>query len=120
MKPRWAWSRRWRSPLWPPRRRSAPMLRRWPSMPDLDTIAAPLGAECDPDDTLIDVLDPLRAQHPLPLLVTREAQILGTVGLEAVIPAFGSLGSTRVGDVMRPAPSVDAGERVERGAAALR
>ncbi|TMB92294.1 MAG: FAD-binding protein, partial [Chloroflexi bacterium] len=89
-------------------------------MPDLETIAASLGAECDPDDTLADVLEPLRAQHPLPLLVTRDERILGTIGLEAVVAAFGALDSTRAGDVMRAAPSIDAGEPVERGAAALR
>jgi formate dehydrogenase beta subunit len=88
-------------------------------MPELGTVAFVLGAECDPDDTLADVLHALRAQHPVPLLVTRSGDILGTVGLEAIIPAFNALHQTRVADVMRPAPESDLGERVEKGAAAL-
>ncbi|MBV8446321.1 MAG: hypothetical protein JOZ92_10435, partial [Candidatus Dormibacteraeota bacterium] len=89
-------------------------------MAELETVAAPLGAECDPDDTLLDVLEPLRAQHPVPLLVSRDDAILGSVSLDAVVGAFTTLASTRVADVMRPAPELDLGERVERGAAALR
>ena len=88
-------------------------------MPELDALAAPLGAECDPDDTLADIIDSLRAQHPVPLLVTRDQEVLGVVGLEVVIPAYGELAETRVRDVMRPAPQLDAGERVEEGAKAI-
>jgi len=86
---------------------------------ELAALAVPFGAECDPDDVLTDVLDSLRAQHPVPLAVWRDDDIVGAVGLEAVIPAFGSLETTRVRDVMRPAPRLDLGERVERGAAEL-
>ncbi|HWW09124.1 MAG TPA: FAD-dependent oxidoreductase, partial [Candidatus Acidoferrales bacterium] len=89
-------------------------------MPELEAVADVLGAECDPDDTLADVLETLRVQHPVPLLVTRTDEILGAVGLETVIPAFGHLASTRVGDVMRAVPRMDLGERVEKGAAAMR
>ena len=89
-------------------------------MPELEAVADVLGAECDPDDTLADVLETLRVQHPVPLLVTRTDEILGTVGLETVIPAFAHLAETRVGDVMRPVPRMDLGERVEKGAAAMR
>jgi formate dehydrogenase beta subunit len=86
-------------------------------MPDLDRIAAPLTAECDPEDTLADVLDLLRGQHPLPLTVVHRDVIVGTVGLDAVIPATGSdLRNVRVGDVMLPAPELDAGESVELAA----
>ena len=88
-------------------------------MTELAALAVPFGAECDPDDVLTDVLDSLRAQHPVPLAVWRDDDIVGAVGLEAVIPAFGSLETTRVRDVMRPAPRLDLGERVERGAAEL-
>ncbi|MFN2581715.1 MAG: FAD-dependent oxidoreductase [Candidatus Dormibacteria bacterium] len=89
-------------------------------MPELATLAEPLGAECDPDDTLADILRPLRAQHPVPLLVTRAGQILGTVGLEAIVPAYTQLTSTYVRDVVRPAPERDIGEVAEKGAAAMR
>jgi formate dehydrogenase beta subunit len=89
-------------------------------MPELEAVADVLGAECDPDDTLADVLETLRVQHPVPLLVTRSDEILGTVGLETVIPAFAHLAETRVRDVMRPVPRMDLGERVEKGAAAMR
>ncbi len=88
-------------------------------MPELERIAAPLGAECDPDDVLADVVDALRAQHPVPLLVNRDDKVVGTIGLEVVIPSYGRLDTTRVRDVMRPAPQVDMGERVEEGAAAI-
>ena len=89
-------------------------------MPELEAVADVLGAECDPDDTLADVLETLRVQHPVPLLVTRTDEILGAVGLETVIPAFRHLAETRVGDVMRAVPRMDLGERVEKGAAAMR
>ena len=90
-------------------------------MPELDRLAITLGAECDADDTLLDVLSPLRAQHPVPLVVTRDDVIEGTVGLEVVVDAFGrDLASIRVGEVMRPAPQMDAGEAAEHGVAAMR
>ena len=89
-------------------------------MPELAVIASRLGAECDPDDMLADVLQPLRAQDPVPLLVTRDDAILGTLGLETVIPAYSALHTTRVRDLMRPAPEQDLGEVVEKGAMALR
>ena len=60
-------------------------------MPELATVASQLGAECDPDDTLMDILEPLRAQHPVPLLVRRNQEILGTVGLEVILPAHSGL-----------------------------
>src|SRR5437588_296416 len=68
----------------------------------------------------MDILDPLRAQHPGPLLVSRNQDILGTVGLEVILPAHSRLAQTRVADVMRPAPRLDVGERVEQGSAAVR
>src|SRR5258708_2662399 len=43
-------------------------------MPDLDRIMAPLGAECDPEDSLADVLTAMRGQHPLPLVVTSRGE----------------------------------------------
>lgn len=89
-------------------------------MPELATIASPLGAECDPDDVLADVLRPLRAQHPVPLIVARDARILGTLSLDTVIGAYASLHTTRVRDIMRAAPEIDLGETVERGAVAVR
>ncbi len=90
-------------------------------MPELDRIAITLGAECDPDDSLLDILPALRAQHPVPLVVTRDDVIRGTIGLEVVIPAFGhDLARVAVGAVMRPAPHLDVRETVERGVAAMR
>src|SRR5271165_5550463 len=89
-------------------------------MPELESIASPLGAECDPEDTLADVLDVLRLQDPVPLLVVRGGDVLGTLGLDAVTQAFHILSETSVRDVMRPAPQIDLGERVERGAEAMR
>ena len=38
-------------------------------MPELESIASPLGAECDPEDTLADILEVLRIQDPVPLVV---------------------------------------------------
>jgi formate dehydrogenase (NADP+) beta subunit len=90
-------------------------------VPELDRIAITLGAECDPDDVLLDILPALRAQHPVPLRVTRDDIIEGTLGLEVIVAAFGhDLGSLRVGPLMRPAPHLDAGEAVEHGLAAMR
>ncbi|HEV7677556.1 MAG TPA: FAD-dependent oxidoreductase [Candidatus Dormibacteraeota bacterium] len=86
-------------------------------MPDLDRIMAPLGAECDPEDSLADILTELRGQHPLPLLVTARGEVVGTVGLEVLIPASANdLSTVRVREVMRPAPELDAGEPVELAA----
>ncbi len=86
-------------------------------MPDLDRIMAPLGAECDPEDSLADVLTAMRGQHPLPLVVTSRGEIVGTVGLEVLVPSTGSdLHDVRVGDVMRPVPELDGGEAVELAA----
>jgi NADPH-dependent glutamate synthase beta subunit-like oxidoreductase/ferredoxin len=89
-------------------------------VPELAVIGSQLGAECDPDDVLADVLAPLRMQHPLPLVVIRDGHIFGTVSLDAITPAYTRLSETRVADVMRPVPAEDLGENVETGAAALR
>lgn len=89
-------------------------------MPDLAVIGSRLGAECDPDDVLADVLQPLRAQHPVPLLVIRDGHIYGTLSLDAIIPAYTRLETTHVRDHLRPVPQTDLGEPVEKGAAALR
>ncbi|HEX4578982.1 MAG TPA: FAD-dependent oxidoreductase [Candidatus Dormibacteraeota bacterium] len=90
-------------------------------MPELDRIATTFGAECDPDDTLHDILPALRAQHPVPLVVTRDEVVHGTVGLEVMVPAFGrDLGSVTVGSVMRRAPLLDVGASVEDGVLAMR
>ena len=86
-------------------------------MPDLDRVMAALGAECDPEDSLADVLTVLRGQHPLPLNVVRHGEVLGTVGLEVLVAASArDLQATRVRDVMRPVPSLDAGQSVEAAA----
>ncbi len=92
-------------------------LSRRRRMPELELIASPLGAECDPDDTLADILQVLRLQDPVPLLVVRGDEMLGTVGLEAVVSWFDALDETSVRDAMRPAPRIDLGERIERGGA---
>src|SRR3984893_15697819 len=89
-------------------------------MPELESIASPLGAECDPEDTLSDVLEVLRLQDPVPLVVVRGDDVLGTIGLETVVSWFDVLDQTSVRDVMRPAPEIDLGERVERGADVMR
>jgi len=90
-------------------------------VPELDRLAITLGAECDTDDTLLDILPSLRAQHPVPLVVSRDDVIAGTVGLEVIVAAFGrDLDGIRVGEVMRVAPSLDIGEATERGVAAMR
>jgi len=89
-------------------------------MPDLYRVMAPLGAECDPEDSLADILPVLRGQHPLPLTVMQYGEIAGTVGLEVVIPVSGrDLNAIRVRDVMRPIPSCDAGESVELAASRM-
>ena len=89
-------------------------------MPELESIASPLGAECDPEDTLADILEVLRIQDPVPLVVVRGEDVLGTIGLEAIVNFFNVLDQTSVRDVMRPAPEIDLGERVERGAEVMR
>src|SRR5579864_5566482 len=79
------------------------------------------GAECDPDDTLLDVLGPLRAQSPVPLLVTRDDQVVGLLDLDAIIPWFGSdVSAVLVREAMSAAPEVDAGESPETGVARMR
>ncbi len=81
---------------------------------------APLGAECDPDDTVADILSDLRDEHPVPITVTREGAIVGTIGLEAVIPALATgLDRARVGDLMHAAPSLDGGEAALAAAQAM-
>jgi len=86
-------------------------------MADLARVMAPLGAECDPDDSIADILEPLRAQHPLPLLVVRDGAAVGSIGLEAVIPASGrGLKGARARDYMHPAPLRDGGEAPESAA----
>jgi formate dehydrogenase beta subunit len=90
-------------------------------MPSLESAVVPLGAECDPEDRLSDVLPTLRAQHPVPLLVRRDGELAGTVALEAVIPSLRrGLESVRVGEVMRPAPALDLGMSIEAAAQAMR
>jgi formate dehydrogenase beta subunit len=89
-------------------------------VPELDRLAITLGAECDADDTLLDILPSLRAQHPVPLVVSRDDMIEGTVGLEVIVAAFGRhLDDIRVGEVMRAAPPLDIGEATEHGVAAM-
>ena len=89
-------------------------------MAGLRSIAVTLGAECDPEDRLSGVLDALRVQHPVPLLVRDHGEITGTVALEAVIAALGrGLEQVRVAEVMRPAVSRDAGSTLEAAAAAV-
>ena len=89
-------------------------------MAALERIMAPLGAECDPDDVISDVLLAMREQHPVPLLVSRDGVVVGCIGVEAVIPATGvGLDSARVGDLMSKAPQRDAGEAGESAAGAM-
>jgi len=90
-------------------------------MPDLLSLAAPIGAECDPEDTLAEILPALRAQHPLPVAVTREGAVLGTVALDVVVSSAGRHPATvAVSEVMRVAPSRDAGGSLTAAAAAMR
>ncbi|HEY6379431.1 MAG TPA: FAD-dependent oxidoreductase [Candidatus Dormibacteraeota bacterium] len=89
-------------------------------MADLANLMAPLGGECSPADRIADILDDLRAEHPIPLAVTSDEEIVGTIGLEAVIPALGpGLDTARVRDLMRPAPLLDGGQTPLHAAAAL-
>ena len=60
-------------------------------MPELETIASPMGAECDPEDTLSDILEVLRLQDPVPLVVVRGDDILGSIGLAAIGASFEAL-----------------------------
>ena len=48
-------------------------------MADLARIMAPLGAECDPDDTINDILLPLSEQHPLPMVVVRDGEVIASI-----------------------------------------
>ncbi|MDQ2960184.1 MAG: FAD-dependent oxidoreductase [Candidatus Dormibacteraeota bacterium] len=90
-------------------------------MPDLNRIATTLGAECDLDDVLADVLPALRAQHPVPLVVTRDDAVVGTLDLDVVVSSFGrDITTVRVADVMSAAPELDMGEAAEAGVAAMR
>lgn len=80
-------------------------------MHELSQIMEPLGAECDPLDTIANVIGPLRAQHPVPLLVVREGEIIGSIGLEAVLAATEKgFERTRAGELLRPLPRLDGGE----------
>jgi formate dehydrogenase beta subunit len=97
-------------------------------MADLTRIMAPLGAECDPDDTIADILVPLRRQHPVPMVVVRDGEVVGSIGLEVVVAASESgLEVARVRDHMRPvaehggtdAPEAAATAMVEHGAGAV-
>jgi formate dehydrogenase beta subunit len=89
-------------------------------MASLESVAVTLGAECDPDDLLLDVLESLRAQHPVPLLVRRAGEITGSIGLEAVIPALSrGLDRVTVAEMMRPVAWRDAGATLESTAAAM-
>ena len=86
-------------------------------MPDLFAISSPLGADCGPDDTMAEVLDDLRAQHPVPLLVTDESEVVGVLSLDAVVAALDiGLDRALVRDHMRPAPTADGGETPLHGA----
>ena len=81
-------------------------------MADLAQLMAPLGAECEVDDVIADVLDDLRAQHPVPLVVTDDGAVVGSLTVDAVLAAYDEgLDVARVRDYMRPAPTADQGER---------
>jgi len=89
-------------------------------MPDLERVMAPLGAECDPEDSLADALPVLRGQHPLPVSVAAHGEIVGSVGLDVLVPASGGdLTRVRVRDVMRPVARLDLGQSIEAAAAAM-
>ena len=86
-------------------------------MADLFQISAPLGADCAADDTVAEVLDDLRAQHPVPLTVSRDGAVVGTLSLDAVVAALATgMDTALVGDHMRPAPSADGGDTALRAA----
>ncbi len=89
-------------------------------MPTLQSIAVTLGAECDVQDRLSDLLNALRAQHPVPVLVRDGGELVGSVGLDAVIPALGrGLDRVRVAEVMKPTAQRDAGATIESAAETL-
>ena len=71
-------------------------------MPELESIASPLGAECDPEDRLSDVLEVLRLQDPVPLIVVRGEDVLGTIGLEANGSAGSCIGPMNCGVMIAP------------------
>jgi formate dehydrogenase (NADP+) beta subunit len=88
-------------------------------MPDLATFAAP-SATVSPTDTVDDILPTLRAYHPTPLTVEQSGRVVGTIGLDAVIPSFSdALAATSVLNVMHPVGTVDAGQSIDDVAAAL-
>jgi NADPH-dependent glutamate synthase beta subunit-like oxidoreductase/ferredoxin len=88
-------------------------------MPDLTRLASPAAA-VNPTDVIDDILPLLRAHHPVPLAVTQAGQVVGTVGLDAVISSFGAaLETTTVMSVMNPVATVSAGGTVDAVASAL-
>ena len=88
-------------------------------MADLTLLAAP-AATVNPTDVIDDILSTLRAHHPTPLAVVQAGQVVGTVGLDAVIPAFGeALATTTVLSVMNPVATVEAGQTIDAVASAL-
>ena len=84
-------------------------------MPELARFMAPLGAECEPRDLLIDILPALRAQHPIPAIVRSGDDVIGVVDLESAVDTrIGSgLSALTVGAVMRSVVRADAGALVE-------
>ena len=89
-------------------------------MADIAALMTPLGAECDPDDTLADVLGDLQAAHPEPLPVVRDGVIVGALGLEAVVAGLGpGLRTARVGDHMRAVTERAGGDTTLQAAQAM-
>ena len=90
-------------------------------MPELEILATTFGVDCHPHDTLADLLPALVGQHPVPLAVRRGDEVLGVVGLSAVIGAYGrDLSGVLAQDLMLPVPTADLGESVEKGVGAMR
>ena len=90
-------------------------------MPELERIASTLGAECDPGDTLADILPALVRQSPVPLVVRQQGEIVGLVSRDSVMYAFGRpSGHVRVAELMTPAVAADTAEYVEAGTARMR
>ena len=90
-------------------------------MPNLRTAASEVGAECDPRDSIADVLAALRAQHPLPLLVTEENRILGTLDLGVIVPLVSQdLHAITVQEAMKPVPECDGGTSLDGATEKLR
>jgi formate dehydrogenase beta subunit len=88
-------------------------------MADLATLAAS-AATVNPTDTIDDILPALRAQHPTPLAVVQSGQVVGVVGIDAVIPSFGeALAYVSVLSVMHPVAAIDAGQSIDAAARAL-